>query len=147
MALNNLNPHPLESEFLDGPERNGQEPGPASPPALSPSSPAYAPGILSSTAQELNFLKDTMARTLQLVQQNISLGDQRNEKLAKLQETVLTQASELFSEMRDTMELMQATIAAVDQQVQRLGAVTAALVTLDSNFRDMVAQWQLEHQR
>lgn len=124
--------------------------GPTSLPELHPFSRESAQietsiSVPVDPAQQILAIGEAVERMARLVQQNIALGDQRNDKMAKLLQAITEESSELFTQMRDTMELVQQVIAQIDLQVSRLGQVTAALVVLDTNFREMVALWQAEH--
>ena len=128
----------MEIELSDSP------PSPHAPPLLAPvSSPAVG---AADQARTLQALQDVAQRMATLYESNLELQSKRNDQLATILERINAESTELFAEVRDTMELAQEMIAQLDPLMQKLGAGIAALGVLEMQFRQHFQALQQQQQ-
>lgn len=137
--------------LIEPPDKDWPPHDPLDLPELRSFSPASvhqetAIAMTAELAAELAAIRTGVQQMASLTRENIELGLMRNDQLGKTLEHITSETDSLFGEMRDTMELMQEFLGQMDQQIGRLGVVTAGLVAAETEFRNVRIEWELEHQ-
>lgn len=113
------------------PEPEPHQPEPPSPPA-----PSVSASERSDEAQAIKLLSD-----------NMRLAVQRVDQLADLVRQVWEQSQSVLSEMEATMKLAQQMIGEQDQQIERLGQSTAAILGVGRDMATMLQRMEAAAQQ
>lgn len=97
-------------------------------PELPPNPIAPEGGPASLSASDSAALQSKVERALELTDRLMQLQMQRIEQLIRLYDQEKKTALLVLQEMKETMQVAQQMIAGLDQQIEKLGQVTAALV-------------------
>lgn len=93
-----------------------------------PPNPIAPEGVASLNASDSAALQSKAERALELTDRVMQLQMQRIEQLIRLYDQEKKTALLVLQEMRETMQVAQQMISAADQQTEKLGQATAALV-------------------